>query len=217
MERARLVFELPDLRALRETPVVSWAGRALTLQPEAGEGRAYARAASSRVRVEPGKSYSFSATLELRGGRALSFLEPAGAVRATMRGDWPSPSFCGYSSPTDRSVSKAGFSAEWYLPESAQVLPRAFDAAATAGGDDRKPLGPAEVEKAAFGVELLDGVDSSTCPGAPCGMACCSSSSRSPCFSSSKSSRGRGCTRCNTRSSGSRIAYSISFCSRYRS
>lgn len=149
-DQARLVLELPDLRALRETPIVSWDGRDLSLRPDAGEGRAYARAASGRVRVEEGKRYGFSAIVKLRGGRALSFLEPSGEVRASIRGDWANPSFRGYVSPTERELTKSGFSAIWNLPESAQGLPRAFDS---------KLLTQDEAAKAAFGVDLLDGVD----------------------------------------------------------
>jgi inner membrane protein len=149
-DEARLVVELPDLRALRETPALSWNGSAAVLRPEAGEGRAFARAASAKVAVARGASYPFSADVKLRGGRQLEFLEPAGAVRASLKGDWPSPSFFGYVAPTERSVSKAGFSASWFLPESAQGLPRAFDA---------RSLSKESLSQAGFGVELLDGVD----------------------------------------------------------
>ncbi len=150
-DRARLALELPDLRALRETPLVSWDGRALALHPDAGEGRAFGRATSARVALVPGETHGFAASLKLRGGRELSFLEPSGAVRASLRGDWPSPSFRGYVSPTERSVAKSGFAASWYLPESSQGLPRAFDSRA---------LTKSSAAEAAFGVELLDGVDS---------------------------------------------------------
>jgi inner membrane protein len=71
-------------------------------------------------------------------------------VRASVKGDWPSPSFFGYASPTEREVAKEGFSASWYLPESSQGLPRAFDSG---------ELPRDKLLESAFGVELLDGVD----------------------------------------------------------
>jgi inner membrane protein len=147
---ARVSFELPDLRSLAETPRLTWGGQELSLHPEARDGRAYGKAVSSRVKAVPGERVAFSALVKLRGGRSLSLLEPSGSVRASISGTWPGPSFFGYSAPTERSVSKDGFHASWYLPESSQGLPRVFDAASV----ERGKLG-----EAAFGVELLDGVD----------------------------------------------------------
>lgn len=147
---ARVAFELPDLRSLAETPELSWNGSKLALRPDATNGLGYGRSVSSSASVAPGASQSFSARLELRGGRSLSFLEPAGTVRASVKGDWPSPSFFGYASPTEREVAKEGFSASWYLPESSQGLPRVFDSGELPGD---------KLLESAFGVELLDGVD----------------------------------------------------------
>jgi inner membrane protein len=147
---ARVALELDDLRSLAETPTLRWNGRDLALKPDARQGRAYARSLSARVQIGPGAMRPFSGSLRLRGGRSLSFLEPSGAVRASLSGNWPSPSFFGYSAPTEREFGAKGFSARWYLPESSQGLPRAFDSSAMPG---EKIVGQA------FGVELLDGVD----------------------------------------------------------
>jgi inner membrane protein len=147
---ARVAFELPDLRSLAETPTLSWGGRDLALHPEARVGMAYDKAVSARAKVMPGQSVPFSAHVKLRGGKSLSFLEPSGSVLASIAGTWPGPSFFGYSAPTERSVTKGGFAARWYLPESSQGLPRVMDTA----GMERGKLG-----ESAFGVELLAGVD----------------------------------------------------------
>jgi inner membrane protein len=149
-DSARVVFELPDLRTLAETPKLTWGGRELGFHPEARGGRVYDKAVSTKVKAGPGEIVAFSARISLRGGRSLSFLEPSGSVLASIYGSWPSPSFFGYSAPTERSLSEKGFRARWYLPESSQGLPRAFDAAGIESG---------KLREAAFGVELLDGVD----------------------------------------------------------
>jgi len=147
---ARLVFELPDLRSLAETPKLTWAGRQLALHPDARGGRAYDKAISTKAPIAPGEIVAFTASLKLRGGRSLSFLEPAGSVVASISGSWPEPSFFGYSAPTERSVSEKAFTARWYLPESSQGLPRVFDGSGVERG---------KLTEAAFGVELLGGVD----------------------------------------------------------
>jgi inner membrane protein len=147
---ARVAFELPDLRSLAETPELVWNGAKLALRPDATNGLGYARGVSCAASLSSGGNQSFSARLELRGGRSLSFLEPAGTVRASVEGDWASPSFFGYAAPTERKVAKEGFSASWYLPESSQGLPRVFDS-----GDMPRD----KLLESAFGVELLDSVD----------------------------------------------------------
>jgi len=147
---ARVGFELPDLRSLSGNPELSWDGRALALGPEPRSGKVFDKSVSARVRMAAGASAPFAASIKLRSGDSLSFLEPAGTVLAVVSGAWPSPSFFGYSSPAERSVGDGAFRARWYLPESSQGLPRAFDA----GSVDRGKLA-----EAAFGVRLLDGVD----------------------------------------------------------
>jgi inner membrane protein len=147
---ARVGFELADLRSLAETPRLVWGGRELALHPDARGGRAFDKAISTRVPLVPGESLAFTAAFKLRGGSSLSFLEPAGTVVASISGRWPSPSFFGYSAPTERSVAESGFRARWYMPESSQGLPRAFDATGMERG---------KLNEAAFGVRLLSGVD----------------------------------------------------------
>jgi inner membrane protein len=147
---ARVALEMPDLRSLAETPRIAWGGTELALHPDAQAGRAFGKSVSARVAVAPGGNVAFSARLGLRGGRSLSLLEPAGGVKASIAGDWPSPSFFGYSAPTERGVGADGFKAGWYLPESSQGMPKAFDAQGLADG---------KLGETAFGVELLDGVD----------------------------------------------------------
>jgi inner membrane protein len=147
---ARICFELPDLRALADSPRLSFDGREIVLRPDARGGRAYDKAISAKAPAAPGTRLAFTADFKLRGGDSLSFLEPGGTVLAKMYGPWPSPSFFGYSAPSERSVSEEGFSSRWYMPESARTLPRVFDA------DGLKRIKLAE---SAFGVQLLDGVD----------------------------------------------------------
>jgi len=151
---ARVAMELPDVRALRDTPVVAWEGAELPLRADVGAGRAYNRSLSvplaGTAGAAPGARRDFTARVPLRGGRSLRLLEPAGTVRLALSGNWSSPSFEGYLSPVSRSVGREGFEASWFLPESAQPLPRAVDAQA---------LSAALARESSFGVTLLDGVD----------------------------------------------------------
>ncbi len=149
-KNARLVIELRDLRSLYDSPSIQWNGSDIAFKSQAKSGEVYGRAIASTVKAAEGGRYSFSARLKVRGGRTIRFLEPAGEVRASLSGDWASPSFRGYVAPVERSVSDAGFSASWYLPESSQLMPVVFDA---------KDLAGRSAEETAFGLDLLDGVD----------------------------------------------------------
>ncbi len=149
-KNARLVIELQDLRSLYDSPSIKWNGSDIGFTSQAKAGEIYGRAIASRVQAAEGGRYSFSARLKVRGGRTIRFLEPAGEVRASLSGDWAGPSFRGYVSPIERTVSDTGFSASWYLPESSQVMPVVFDAKDLVGRKGEEP---------AFGVDLLDGVD----------------------------------------------------------
>jgi inner membrane protein len=149
-ENAALVVELRDVRSLGGAPAVKWDGSELAFRSRARAGAAYPRAIAAPVRIAEGDRHSFSARLALRGGRSFRFLEPSGEVTASIGGDWPGPSFRGYVSPVERSVSDSGFSARWYLPESSQGLPRVFDSA---------ELRQREAGASSFGADLLDGVD----------------------------------------------------------
>lgn len=52
-------------------------------------------------------------TLELVGTAELAIAPAAGSVQATLRSDWPHPSFGGRFLPAERSVRVNGFEAQW--------------------------------------------------------------------------------------------------------
>jgi inner membrane protein len=128
-------------------------GAAVSIEAEPRSGFAWDRAIGGPAALDPVAErgpLAFSARVTLRGGLSFRLLAPSGEVRAELEGTWPSPSFRGYVSPVERSVDEAGFSAKWYIPSSAQSLPLAVEPDA---------LGRGFAERAAFGFDLLPGVD----------------------------------------------------------
>lgn len=79
--------------------------------------------------------FSFSVTQELQGGKSLSVRPVAAANTFSVSSSWKSPSFHGGWLPVSRSVSDAGFSAEWKIPGFSTNVPEAVYGADFSSGD----------------------------------------------------------------------------------
>ena len=73
--------------------------------------------------------FAFSVDLVLAGSSALEFAPVARITHVTLSSDWSSPSFTGRFLPSERSVSGAGFKAEWTLPHLARSVPQSWNLA----------------------------------------------------------------------------------------
>jgi inner membrane protein len=61
-------------------------------------------------------SLEFSLPMVLRGSDSLHFLPLGETTTASLRSEWPHPSFVGEVLPSQREISDAGFEAEWTIP-----------------------------------------------------------------------------------------------------
>lgn len=76
----------------------------------------------------PPDAFSFEIALVFTGSGQL-FVAPAGRLtKATMKSDWPHPSFSGGFLPEKRDVSNEGFTASWQVPHLARSIPQAYQA-----------------------------------------------------------------------------------------
>jgi len=151
---ASLAVELPDMRAIRETVLFSWNGRAL--EPTSGSPEAGLFSGEARVALPEAASWSpadpvpFRIELTLAGGGALSFLPLGTDTKVRVSSSWPSPEFQGAFLPTTRTVRNDGFTAEWRIP----ALARAYSQRWT----DARPQ-TESVLASSFGVNLMMPVD----------------------------------------------------------
>ena len=137
-EEAFLSLELPDMRALKETPRIRWDNRALTSQAAAPSLGIFPAAAhvspgavipeqqtrfSGEARAELGKqfvaahgiSHNVDIELHLGGAIALSFLPLGETTRVALNSPWQSPSFNGFVLPKERTVGENGFTSRWLV------------------------------------------------------------------------------------------------------
>jgi inner membrane protein len=151
---AVLSMSVPDLRGLRQSVRLAWAGSAIDFEPGAGAGSFFPSGIHARVgghlSSNLGSPAPFEFELGLHGSGQLTFLPLGRETRAALASPWPSPSFMGSFLPDTRTVTAGGFTAEWRL----FYLGRSYPQAWRAGEVD-----PNVVMSAAGGVSLHQTVD----------------------------------------------------------
>ncbi len=115
-ERAVLVVEISEARAIQRSAELSWTGTAIPFEPGAG-GAATATAA---IHVPLGERAreggSFETTLALNGSESFHMAPVGEDTVLVAASDWPDPSFQGAWLPAQREVRRDGFEATWRVP-----------------------------------------------------------------------------------------------------
>ena len=122
LDEAVLTLQISDIRAIKKTADVTLGPRLSKF--EAGVGLDGGRRASGiHVKVpetQIASGFPFQFELPVNGTEHIKF-EPSGAeTHVTMTSDWAHPSFDGNFLPSERSISAAGFSATWHVPQLAR-------------------------------------------------------------------------------------------------
>ena len=122
-----LLLALSDVRGVRAA-TVSADGQGLDVQsgtPNAAYARGlHATLAAGRADGDAGmRPLSVRLELDLIGTSKLAWVPAADSTRWTLNSDWPSPSFGGQFSPTDRAVRANGFTSTWNLSSLATSAP----------------------------------------------------------------------------------------------
>ncbi len=129
---ARLFVGLSDLSAVSSVDDVRWQGA--ELRPHSGsladQGQRFGILGELPGFV--GDEATASVTLKLRGMGALHAAALGETSAITLAGDWPSPSFGGFTLPAEREVSDQGFTGRWSVPGVARPTPQVLEATAGA-------------------------------------------------------------------------------------
>jgi inner membrane protein len=143
-DRARLMMAVGDVRGVKTEAALTLAdGKTRAFEPVSepaggGYGLNLISVPAADL-VAAGAPFSVSAEMRLTGAKRFAILPFAKSTKATMRSNWPDPSFEGGFLPADdRTVSEKGFNATWEVPyparavAAAQALPTlGFDALMT--------------------------------------------------------------------------------------
>jgi inner membrane protein len=166
-DRAELRFGISDPRGLAPNPRILAGGKALRLQPgggiaATGGGGFFAWLDSASLASAP---IDVDFDYRVRGNGSLSLAPRAGETRWRLRSAWPSPSFQGGFLPESRSVSAAGFEADYRIGNLAlgQSLvatgPATNAADRSAGAPDEAARADTSTGPLQAGVSLIQPVD----------------------------------------------------------
>ena len=148
-ERASLVVEVSDPRALAAGASASWEGATVSLLPGV-VGSVGRRGIHADVTRPSPDGATFELHLALQGSEALWFVPFARETEVGLESDWPHPAFAGAWLPTERKVDAAGFSATWKVPFLGRDYPQTWSPSTDPGN---------AVLASRFGVDLVSPVD----------------------------------------------------------
>lgn len=140
-DRATLALAIADARGVKNTPKLAMNGVAFDFKPGTG-GIVPGQGLSANLGTAAalGRDVAFGFDLDLAGMEHFSFAPFAKQAVVKLASNWLAPSFAGKFLPDERSVTDAGFTAEWRINEFASggeaalrewlARPRSGDAAA---------------------------------------------------------------------------------------
>ncbi len=126
-DRAQLVFEVSDARAIQNAVYLRWQENDVPFEP--GTGGRESKLSGIHASLEgllAESQFSFASELQINGSVQLRFAPLGDDTQVTVQGDWPDPSFQGQWLPVDRKIGPAGFTATWRIPHLGRNYPRSW-------------------------------------------------------------------------------------------
>ena len=114
--KAVVGFGVSDPRGLVEVDGFEFNGHAAKPKPGTDVGELLPAGFHVSVGDAVSDTLEFTLPMVVRGSGSIQFLPLGETTRASIRSEWPNPSFIGEVLPTDREISDDGFSAEWTIP-----------------------------------------------------------------------------------------------------
>ena len=148
---AFVTIGISDLRSIKEQVAMQLGGRPLAFEPGAptndviGTGLSAAFACDTACIRE---ALPFSIELQLNGSSSLRIAPVGKVTRASMKSNWPDPSFSGAFLPDSSSITTTNFAATWTVLHLNRPYPQEFLGARSS-----------EVQESAFGTDLIVPVD----------------------------------------------------------
>ena len=125
--RAEFIVGVTDARGARSDGILISSGKSFTLAPAAvaqtlslgmdpGQQVKLTLFGAKLPNIQPGAQFIATASLRFSGAQRIAVLAYGKTTHLVMEGDWPNPSFDGGFLPLNRTVSPAGFTADWTVP-----------------------------------------------------------------------------------------------------
>lgn len=144
---ARLLMSVSDERGINDHVVLEWNGKQQLLEAGVPENTVLKSGISSQVEVDATGQVTFAIKLSLRGSGQL-YYTPVGKITETqISADWKDPAFDGKFLPVSSEIGDGKFTARWKVLPLSRAYPQYWKE------------GTQNLEKAAFGVRLIQAVD----------------------------------------------------------
>ena len=145
--KAVVGFGMSDPRGIVSVDGFDFNGQRVLPRPGTSLGEIVDRGFHVAVGPAIGDDLVFTMPIVIRGSNSLSFLPLGETTEASLRSDWPHPSFVGDVLPSSREISDAGFTGEWTIP----ILNRSFPQSWLAGA-------AVDIQEISAGVRLFEPV-----------------------------------------------------------
>ncbi len=129
-------FGLSDPRGIVEVEGFEINGQTVQVRPGTTLGDVFPRGFHAPVVDITADSLDIRLPMRIRGSGSLRFLPLGATTRASLRSDWPHPSFIGDVLPSAREITDDGFSAEWTIPLLNRSYPQAWSSCKTVAIDE---------------------------------------------------------------------------------
>jgi inner membrane protein len=113
---ARICFGISDFKGIEEKIVIRFNGTDNELSPGLPVDDTSEKGLSAPVALSSadlGKPLNYQMKIKIKGSQMLHFVPLSGNSHFSLVSDWPSPSFDGSNLPSERSITKTGFTAAW--------------------------------------------------------------------------------------------------------
>jgi inner membrane protein len=122
-DKARLVFNITDLKGLKTQPTVTIQNINFNAEPVYNDNTPFKNGLQVNFNL-PKQGFTFKYTLQVNGADSLNFLHLGKTTDIEVKSDWNSPSFDGKFLPDKREISNSGFTAHWHLLNFNRPLPQ---------------------------------------------------------------------------------------------
>lgn len=147
-DNAFVSLGISDMKGVKDPISFQWNEEVAEANPGVGNDDLFSSGMNIPVKITPSETgYTFQTKLNLNGSRELLFSPIGKKTTLHLSSSWQNPSFIGEYLPTNRTMNKNGFEADWKVLQVNRDFPQ------TLIGTHYK------VDKSLFGVGLLLSVD----------------------------------------------------------
>lgn len=146
-QNARLVMNVGDVRGFEDQVQLEWNGNKQFLEAGVDNNQLLKEGLSAPVTLDAQSNPSFSIVLSLRGSDYLYFTPVGKTTEVDMTANWKDPAFDGQYLPITSEINDKSFKAHWKVLPLSHTYPQFWKD------------GTQDLQKAAFGVRLIQPVD----------------------------------------------------------